>query len=352
MKRIFLSLLLIFISLIYLTGCSGNTIDDFTIDFKNSNSIVVKKNETPSQIFKCFDENGKAFLLDMGQGDEIKGSFMIMVHDFIELPEEITDFEIIGYSDVNVYNTCDILIYTNDGVYLICPNIHQWVGNKYDIYKVENETCINKEIKNIVYKSNDNDLNRPRYFNNILKFSSINNDENNINFVKKDQELTLLENVQLSNAFFLLAIDDESLMEGYQYNNIIILDTNNNVYYYSISPDLEIIIEKKMGYDRPIVNYGVIINEYSNIHIGVNNPFDEEYPELNRNYFYILTENELFIYDKLGELFHSIQIENEVYGINFVNFPSKFEIQLAFKTEEGLFRWEKKTVEREEKNEE
>jgi hypothetical protein len=345
MKRVFFGLLLISICLFVCScGYTGKTIADFTICLENSNSIVVKRNQTPMQIFKGYDIEGKAFLLETGQIGEIsvdKG-----IGNIIELPEGLTDFEIIGYSDNNyVDKKCDILIDSNIGFYVICPRTEQWFDYKYDVYKVENDSSISGTLKNIVYKSNEKYV-TTRYYNNVLKFASINNNNDNINFVKGDEELTLIENKKLKNAFFLIAIDDSHLADGYEYNNIIVLDEDNNVFYYSISPSFEILINKKMEFENLIINYGIIIQEDTKIHRGVNNPFDEEDPEFNRNYFYILTENELFIYDKLGEIFYCKEIENPLYGINFVNNYSTFEVQLAYKTDNNLFKWEKTIIER------
>lgn len=333
MKKLFLLLITLTLLLI-LPSCeyeyNGKTVGDYKIDFSNSMSIVVKRQNTPTQIFKAFDEEGNPFLLELGHSGDITAEFE--VRRYIELPETIMDFEIIGYSGNNEFK-CDLLLNTNDGFYIVSPLIDRQFDYLYDIYKIDDDICINTNFKNILYKS-DSCTQSQVFYNNVLKNTSIINENNNICYICEEQKIILLDNAQLLNAFFIVEYD-QNYTSPLAFRQFVIIDVDNKAYYYSLSDDFDVHIQKKMEYEKKIIDYGVIGSRWSNV----------------SKYFYILTEDSLFIYEESGELFYSMKVEEKVYGINFVNGISVFEIQLAFKTKDDLFKWDKKTIERNNLNE-
>ena len=76
------------------------SVEDYTIDFSDSNSIVVKRNFTATQIFKAFDADGRPCLLETKQVEILNKNTAVACT--IELPETITDFKIVGHSDNNI----------------------------------------------------------------------------------------------------------------------------------------------------------------------------------------------------------------------------------------------------------
>lgn len=323
-----------------LAGCeyTGKVVGDYNIEYLNSNSIVVKRNKTASQIFKAYDENGKACLVETSQPEIIEINHA--VNNIIELPEIITDFEIVGFTENNVYNCSNLLIDTNDGLYLIAQKIDVVFDYKYDIFKVKNDYF--NERKNVLYKSINQSYHEDSVFmNGNLKYSTIINSNNNVYLKVNNNEVLLVENITLDNSFYLISIDDNHYVDnGFEYNNIVLIDKNNKVYYFVISPDLDILISKEYFFNGKILNYGPIIEE--TYHSQENNPFLKD----NKNYFYILTDNALFIYDKLGELVYNEVLEAEVYGINFINNGLELEYQIAYKMENNLFKWEKNKLQK------
>lgn len=333
MKKVFL----VFMSLMFimcLVGCNeytGKVVGDYTIEYLNSNSIVVKRNKTASQIFKAYDKNGKAYLVETAQPEIIEINHV--VNNIIKLPETITDFEIVGYTENNVYNCSNLLIDTNDGLYLIAQKINTMVDYKYNIIKIKKDYV--NERKNVLYKSIDQSYREDSVFmNGTLKYSSIINSNNNVYLKVNNNEVLLLKNSTLENSFYLISIDDSHYVDrGFEYNNIVLIDKNNKAHYFVISPNLNILISKEYIFNGKILNYGPIVEE--TYHSQENNPFLED----NKNYFYILTDNALFIYDKLGELVCNEVLEAEVYGINFINNGLELEYQIAYKMENNLFKW-------------
>ena len=338
MKKIYL-LICLFI-LLSTSACieiDWPDVGDYTIDFTDSNSIVVKRNVTATQIFKAYDADGRPCLLETKQVEILNKNTAVVCT--IELPETITDFKIVGHSDNNIHKFSYILLDTNDGLYVIIQDL-QPVDYHYNVKKIDNKTY--SKIKNILYKgSHDKRLDYyPFYINNILKYSSIINRDSCAFLSAHDNELLLNNNISFENAFFLLAYDD--YFHEYGYNNFVLIDSDKKAYYYIVSPDLSIIVSKEYSYDSDIINYGPIMCDgfYNSAE---NNPYADENNQ-NNNHFYILTENELFIYDRFGELQWSEVINDKVYGINFVNQVNLFELQLAYKTEDNLFKWETKVL--------
>lgn len=200
MKKLFV----VFMSLMFImclvgrVEYKGKVVGDYNIEYLISNSIVVKKNKTASQIFKVYDENAKACLVETAQPEIIEINQAI--NNIIELPETITDFEIIGYTENNVFNCSNFLINTNDGLYLIVQKINTVVDYKYDVIKIQGDYF--DETKNVLYKSIDQFYQENNFFmNGTLKYSSIINSNNNAYLRVNDNEILLIENIDLENSF-------------------------------------------------------------------------------------------------------------------------------------------------------
>ena len=61
----------------------------------------------------------------------------------------------------------------------------------------------------------------------------------------------------------------------------------------------------------------------------------------NNNGFFYLGKQYTVIYTDTKKVEF---INDKVYGINFVNRVNLFELQLAYKTEDNLFKWETKVL--------
>ena len=93
---------LIFVLIILLTGCgyTGISLNDVSIDFTDSNSVVVLKREyTERQIIKVYDEEGQALLLMIPYMDEDADQLMA---NNIELPDGITVLRLLAFLTINI----------------------------------------------------------------------------------------------------------------------------------------------------------------------------------------------------------------------------------------------------------
>lgn len=352
MKKLFCLLLALSI---LLTGCgyTGICLNDVDIDFTDSNSIIMAQMEySKSQIIKAYNEEDKALLMVVPYGDEITGDFMAT--KIIELPEGVTNFKIIGYSNNQEHgNVIDIIVDTNIGYYAICEKVSPY-NNAFRYFKIENDEIIYSNIKNVIYKD-ESFRSAKIYCNNSLKYASIINKEDNIYFIKDEEEVLLFENNEIKDSFFLISYGTRLL----DYYNFIIINQNNEIKYCSVSPDNQLVINKDIVVVGEIINFGPIINRMSKIHGITNNPFEKQLIDVAdsegnivgekevMDYYYILTDENVYVYDKVGTLFYTEVVEGAVYGINFINFGyinDGIELQLAYKTDDNLFRWETKTI--------
>ncbi|MGI6710314.1 MAG: hypothetical protein ACOX4W_02600 [Bacilli bacterium] len=357
MKKIFY---LIFVLIILLTGCgyTGISLNDVSIDFTDSNSVVVLKREyTERQIIKVYDEEGQALLLMIPYMDEVADQ--LMANKIIELPDGITDFKIVGFSN-NQYSgsSVDVLIETNVGYYAIVKFVSTF-GLYFKYYKIDDESIIYSNIKNVIYKDHTTSDKLKIHCNNVIKYASIINKDDSIYFINEEKETLLFENSQIKDSFFLTAYGEKRL----DYYNFIIINQNNEIKYCSMSTDQELVIDKDIIVEGKIINFGPIVNGATKMYTDTNNPFEKQIITVENqkgeiiekeivDYFYILTDEYVYVYDKLGVEFYKETIEETVYGINFINFGYKdngIDLQLAYKTNDNLFRWKTKTIGKEEK---
>jgi hypothetical protein len=290
-------LFLTFLIYANLVGCGINSFEKANLkpvlnQINVSNSVLVVNSSTI--ITKAIDENGNSCLVkiySMDKPDEYHS------YHKIELPDEVQDFELLGIWAPNG-STNVIYILSGDQVYAIYSSARKF---SYDdsFKKIDEDIDLNETIITEEVEMEDDEI-TDIYVNGCYKAYLISghrynyqihcDDEGNIIFTDNGIDFQLMQQSPLKNSFTVL---DEELCP-----NIIIIGKDNTVYCYKYQDEAEPLLTATNKFDEEIINYGRLRN---------GSPLSE--------YFYIVTNSLIYVYDAKFNLIQEIAHPDNLIGI-------------------------------------
>lgn len=332
MKKVILFINIILFTFI-LSGCgiSFPKLEDYKLFIDDYYSIFIKNEQTSVFYIKGVDSDQKNSLIMANTRDK-EYTYQSRAYCVV-LPEEIIDFTMCGLYDNG--QSATLLLSTNDGCYINDRRAKGWF-TRDNIIKV-NYTFKNN-TRNFAYHSAKNKMtktNSEYMFNEDIGEYQIDTDELNNSYFQNDEEqILLVKNTEVINSFFMIGhCDDE-----YDYYPIMIVSTYST-YYFLINEEMEIIYQKEFNFQKEIMDYN-----YCSLLYYRNGSGTHLY------YFYIISDNKLYLYDKQGNEISIIEIDGKLLNTNIYiekdlyTEEKKLVLNLIYKADERdiIFKIERK----------
>jgi hypothetical protein len=237
----------------------------------------------------------------MDKSDEYHG------YHKIELPDEVQDFELLGIWAPNG-STNIIYVLSGGQVYAIYSFSRKF---SYDdsFKKIDDEIDVNETIITEEVHIDEDEI-TDIYLNGCYKVYLASgqrydyqihcDDEGNVIFTDNGSDFLLMQNSPLKNSFTVL---DEEICP-----NIIVIGKDDTVYCYKYQDEAEPLLTATNKFYEPIINYGRLRN---------GSPLSE--------YFYIVTNSKIYVYDAKFNLIQEIAHPDNLIGIGGGDSNSKRE---------------------------
>ncbi|MGI6758501.1 MAG: hypothetical protein ACOX40_01745 [Bacilli bacterium] len=305
MKKIFL----FFMSLMFimcLAGCINvnNKLENYNIDNNEFYSIFIKQGQESTYFVKGIDVNGESKLI---RAYSEKHSYTKQDGaNIVSLPNEVKDFNFCGVK--NLKENFEFLMFnSNDDSYVYRKKENSGPYGVYEIIKV-NYSFKNK-VRNIAYISSLGNYNEYMFNENIKLFSIKIDEFNNTYLQSYNKSLLLLEDVDVINSFFMIDYYDAE----YSYYPFIII-SNKVVYFYVVNNEMELICNNKYYFDESIIDYNFCCTYNVSNTIGIS------------SYFYIISENNMHIYNSEGNEIEVITVDDNLINVN-INYKYNTETE-------------------------
>lgn len=331
MKKI-IFVIISFIMILCLCSCQTKFTDlKITMidnEYIMSNSVVII--DSNALFAKVFDENNKIRLIHIWGYDpdyykNVSGSKIEnpMKYTFINLPDEITNFEFIGMY-IFGESECNVYIKSIEGRIYDLYYHQTLMGSKYDVKEIDidwnnSETLIGNFYSRIGEYLREGYLNfQYSHFEN-LKIKIDINESNDVYLNVDDNRIFIISNFSIRNMFFNPYNEDLG---------IILIGENNEVYHLDYFSEQKTLNQGSHYFDEKIINYGCLNAKYTD-----------------SKYFYIVTEQHVYIFNRYFEEIKVIEINSGLYGVGGTGSNSRpigdyYNLSLCYKNEDGTLRIE------------